>query len=95
MTAFPGLRGLPLSECRECAEPIRFVALDTGKALPVNPMPNSSGNVCARRIGSKLHGYVVSKTHGPDPLFLRFMPHHATCEERQSNKPRPADPALF
>lgn len=92
--AFPELRGLPLADCRACAAPIRFVHLDTGKAMPVDPIPNARGNVAARRIGSKLHGYVISATHPMDPMFLRMVPHYATCEEQQ-RKTRQADPGLF
>ena len=88
-----------LSECRECHDPIRFVALDTGKALPVNPLPDQGGNVAARLAGGRLHGFVISKTKQPGPGDdLRFRPHHATCEEirRKPPKPKPEpDPALF
>lgn len=91
---FPQLRGLPMSDCRECAAPIRFVRLDTGRALPVDPLPNAAGNVCARRLGNGLNGYVISKEHGADPHFLRFMPHHATCENRTRTAKAP-EPTLF
>ena len=92
MSTSEAVRGLPMADCRACAAPIRFVQLDTGKALPVDPLPNPRGNVCARKVGGRLHGYVTSKAHGPDPMFVRFMPHHATCEERTVKQ---ADPALF
>lgn len=91
------VRGLPLSECRDCHEPIRFVRLDTGKAMPVDPVPVlDRGNVCARRLGNELNGYVVSKDHPADPLFLRFLPHHASCEALKNKQtPEPGDLALF
>lgn len=90
------LRGIPMTDCRECTLPVRFVALDTGKALPVDPAPSERGNVCARVLSGRLHGYVVSKAHPADPLFLRFMPHHATCPERQrTTTPEHGAPALF
>lgn len=89
-----------LTECRDCHEPIRFVRMqDTGKALPVNPIPNPDGPVAAHIAGGRLVGFVISRDRlaGPfDPH--RFTPHYATCDARKSNKPNPPtapDPALF
>ena len=93
--------GLPRpGECRECAEPIRFVALDTGKLIPVNPLPNPErGNVAAHLAGGRLHGFVISRDRLPGPFDrLRFTPHAATCEaiDRTPKKPAPEpDPVLF
>ncbi|MBT56571.1 MAG: hypothetical protein CMF72_24625 [Mameliella sp.] len=90
------------SECRSCADPIRFVKLQTtGKALPVNPRPDPDhGNVVAHLAGSRLVGYVISADHGPSPLFpFRFVPHYATCPAEQKPTRRrdsaPADDPLF
>lgn len=87
-----------LSECRTCKDPIRFVALDTGKAMPVNPMPDVTGNVAARMIAGRLHGFVISHAKPAGPRDLRFRPHYATCGEAQRKpaKPKPEPPpALF
>jgi ribosomal protein L32 len=75
----------PLAECRDCHEPIRFVHITkTGRPMPVNPLTNQKGNVAARIAGGRLTGFVISRDHRPGPLDpFRFMPHHATCEERQ------------
>lgn len=94
MPDWPELRGLPMQDCRRCTAPIRFVALTNGSALPVNPLPDPKGNVCARKVAGRLRGYVISREHAADPLFLRFMPHHATCQENL-RATRPEDPALF
>lgn len=91
----------PLHECRDCHVPIRFVRLDTGNAMPVNPLPNRDGNVAARIAGGRLVGFVISRDHRPGPLdSLRFMPHHATCEAKARNTsssttPTAADTPLF
>jgi hypothetical protein len=93
----------PLAECRDCAEPIRFVRMvDTGKALPVNPKPNHVGTVHAQRLrgplGITLAGFVLSTTPRPDKAYpLRFTVHAATCEARHTApKPAPAPaPTLF
>lgn len=89
---WPELRGIKMRDCRDCAGPIRFVKLDNGTALPVDPMPNPDGNVCAQRVAGRLIGYVTSHDHGPDPRLLRMMPHAATCENRTKPKSRPAGP---
>lgn len=91
-------RRLPLGECRDCGNPIRFVQLDTGTALPVDPQPNPRGNVCAQRIGGQLHGHVISHHHPAIPGAERWMPHHATCPERPPRIARPKrepEPTLF
>lgn len=85
-------------ECRGCHEPIRFVRLDTGKPIPVNPRPNPEGNVAARLSGGRLYGFVISKDKRPgagDPF--RFRPHQATCsaiDRTPKRPPREADTPL-
>jgi hypothetical protein len=89
--------GLPRpAECNACADPIRFVNLDTGKAMPVNPAPGPDGNVAARMRGGRLVGFVITAARRPGPLDrYRFTPHYATCEA-VDRTPKPApDPALF
>jgi hypothetical protein len=91
--------GVPLAECRTCAEPIRFVRLDTGKAMPVNPLPDPRGNVTASVIMGRLAGFVISEEHQPRPGAMRFVPHFATCEERKkkakADGPSPAEEPLW
>lgn len=92
------LRRVRMGECRDCAMPIRFVRLDTGRLIPVDPRPFHAGNVAASISGNTLVGFVMSKEHRPGPLTpFRFMPHAATCSERpKTSKPTtPDDPALF
>ena len=79
-----------LSECRGCAAPIIFARLDTGKAIPLNPIPHPGGNVAARMHMGRLIGFVISKEHRPGPQDTwRLYPHHATCEALKK-KPAPA-----
>lgn len=86
------------ADCNACHDPIRFVKLDTGKALPVNPAPNPAGNVAAKLRGGRLVGFVISRDRRPGPLdSFRFTAHHATCEARKPKAkatPEP-DAALF
>lgn len=80
--------------------PIRFVRITTtDRAMPINPLPDQTGNVAARITGGRLVGFVISRDNRPGPLDpLRFMPHAATCEARKkpSTTPTPAaDEPLF
>lgn len=72
-----------MTECRNCGEPIVFVKLDTGNAMPCNPLPmphnDRRGNVIARVVGGRMHGWVESKANPHEPGFLRMRPHWATC----------------
>ena len=75
--------------------PIRFVVLDTGKRIAVNPGEDSRGNVAAIKVGPQLHGFVITRTRVPHPRAFRLMPHAATCDAiERPEKPEP-DPALF
>lgn len=84
-----------LTECKDCHLPIRFVRLDNGGVMPVNPRPDNHGNVAAWRVGHELHGHVVSRSNPIRPRMDLWMPHAATCVERQpAPKPEPP-PTLF
>lgn len=93
------LRRVPLAECRDCGLPIRFVLITTtDRPMPVDPRENTAGNVAAQLVGTRLSGFVISRDHQPGPMTpYRFMPHHATCPERQKPRTPPTepDPALF
>jgi hypothetical protein len=70
--------------CEECHQRIVFVKMiDTGRSVPVDPIPVADGNVCARRSGKYLHGYVISKDRGPSAAFTRFAAHFGTCPDRE------------
>lgn len=85
-----------MTDCAECCDPIVFAILNTGRRIPLNPLPDPRGNVAVRKIGANLHGYVLTKDTTPDPLFLRMMPHFATCEARRNRETAPpADAPLF
>jgi hypothetical protein len=92
--------GLPRpSECRDCADPIRFVNLPSGKSLPVNPgiAPAGRGTVAARLVmttaGRQLRGFVIAHDRQPDPHNpLRFTVHAATCKALPRNTTEPARP---
>lgn len=94
----PRTRGLPLAECRDCHDPIRFVHLNTGSVIPVNPAESITGNVAAVKVGGQLHGHVISRERPYQARMLRFTPHAATCEEIARPEPTPEpepDPVLF
>lgn len=66
---------------------------DTGKRLPIDPHPVADGNVCARAIGSKLHGYVITATRPAQPKWQRYAAHFGTCPDRPApSRPRRAKP---
>jgi len=86
-----------LHECRLCHEPIVFCRLDNGKAMPLNPLPDSRGNVAVHLAGGNLHGFVISRDRLPGPVDQRMVPHYATCEKQRTPiKPaRQPDEPLF
>jgi len=78
-----------VSTCRDCRATIRFVRLESGKSMPVNPMPDETGTVAADWQGRVLVGYVLSKTDPLRPGYRLYRAHRADC----SDKPRVPRPA--
>ena len=73
--------------CRYCHGTIIFVRLDSGKPIPVEPIPSpDKGNVAAQRLPSgRLTGYVISRDKPLREGFERYLPHQANCKP---DKPR-------
>lgn len=93
-------RGKPrLAECRACTMPIRFVQLNTGKKVPVNPKPDPRGTVATRLIGGELHGRMIHADDPPTEVEARYVVHFATCDKRPAKPPvktpAPPEPSLF
>jgi len=74
-----------MASCGHCHATIRFVQLDTGSAMPVDPVPNPEGNVAARPQGTVLVGYRITKARPLEPGYRLFMPHRAAC---RTDEPR-------
>lgn len=96
----PTLRRTGPARCQKCDARIVFVRMTyTGKRLPVDPLPVADGNVCARRVGANLHGWVISDEHPPGvpvQTYQRYAAHFGTCADKPPPKPKPTDPpALF
>lgn len=86
-----------MSTCRDCLATIRFVILDTGKPIPVDPIPYADrGNVAAKPQGTRLVGHVISRDKPLQDGQKRYVPHRASCKP---DKPRvlakDRTPALF
>jgi hypothetical protein len=73
--------------CDRCFAVIKFVRLDTGKPIPVDPIPTADdkGNVAAHLEGKTLVGYVISRQKPLQPGYVTYRPHFANCKP---DKPR-------
>lgn len=95
----PTLQKTGPARCSKCGARIVFIRMTyTGKRLPVDPLPVADGNVCARRIGNNLHGWVISAEHPPagPPIYQRYAAHFGTCADKPPAQPKPEPPpALF
>jgi len=75
-----------------------FARLDTGKAMPLNPMPHPKGNVAVHLAGGNLHGFIISRDRLPGLTDQRMVPHYVTCVNRRTTPTKPArqpDEPLF
>lgn len=91
-------RGPGLAECNGCTLPIRFVSLNTGSSVPVNPKPDPAGTVAARLVAGRLHGRMIHADDPPTEAEERYVVHFATCDNRKPKVKTPApdpDAALF
>lgn len=83
--------------CDRCHGVIKFVRLDTGKPIPVEPHPfPDRGNVAAHLEGKTLVGYVISRDKPLQAGYDTYVPHYAVCKPDRPLIPasqRP--PALF
>lgn len=76
--------------CDSCQARIVFVTMTTtGKKVPVDPIPDDEGTVCARLVGSQLHGYVISKDRPYQRIYTRYTTHYSTCPDRPRAAPKP------
>lgn len=91
-----------MSVCRVCAVTIRFVRMrETGRLVPVEPIPDPQGTVAARLVKParygftpSLVGHVVSKDHPLEPGQSLFMAHYGECERNAiPTSPTPAPPS--
>src|SRR6266542_373734 len=87
------------TSCDDCQARIVYVVMvATGKRIPVDPIPNDAGIVCARLIGNQLQGYVESKDHPCERPYTRYVAHFGTCDSRPRPAPKPKTepaPTLF
>lgn len=85
-----------MATCRDCAAAIKFVTLDTGRPIPVDPHPfPDRGNVAARNNSGALTGYVMSRTKPLRDGYQRYLPHHATCRPPKPQGQGQRPPSLF
>ena len=87
------------TSCDDCQARIVYVTMTaTGKRVPVDPIPDDAGTVCARLVGNVLMGYVVSQSRPHERPYTRYTTHHATCADRPRPAPKPKPepaPTLF
>lgn len=72
--------------------------LDTGRSVPVDPIPDDTGTVCARLVGNQMQGYVESKDRPYERPYIRYVAHFGTCPDRPPTAPKPRTepaPTLF
>lgn len=70
---------LPTTPCRGCRLDIAWVRTTNGKAMPIDPLPNPSGNVIVRYENGALVASVLVASDTNRPQGVAFMPHFATC----------------
>ena len=83
------------TSCDSCEARIVYVRMAaTGKRVPVDPIPDDNGTVCARLVGNQLQGYVVSRSRPYERPYTRYTAHFGTCADRPRPAPKPkAEPA--
>lgn len=83
--------------CKECGATLRFVKMRTGKAMPVDPVPDPRGNVAALRGtgGRYVDGRVITAADPAAVGEVVFNAHWNSCpmgRRKKAAAPKPADP---
>ena len=83
--------------CRRCDAILKFVRMaDTGKSMPVNPIPDPTGLICARKVGDRwAGGYTLKSGEQPRAGFTVFRSHYADCPVNQVKHTRGEAEHLF
>ena len=85
---------VPAPECKRCHAVLRFVEMATGSRMPVNPIPDPTGNVTARpvRFGASrvvyVDGRVLRAGETAPEGWPTFRPHFADCKDAPSQPTR-------
>ena len=98
-----------MSICRNCYAVIKFVTMEsTRKNVPVEPIPDPTGTVAARKVKPaaygmhpRLFGYVLSKDRLLEDGYELYLAHHAECarlapvKNPTKKRTEPVQPELF
>ncbi len=86
------------SVCRRCDATLRWVRTRDGKAMPVNPVPDRTGNVAAMKSsnGRYVDAHVVlsdqDRASAKSAGYVVFRPHFADCQDSEPASPPPRRP---
>ena len=69
-----------MSTCRRCHAEIVWATTDTGRPMPLDPLPTTDGNLAVHRdLAGDLHARLLRTGQTPDPEEHRGTAHFATC----------------
>lgn len=80
--------------CRRCGAVLRFVHMATGSRMPVDPIPDPAGTICARRVsfGNNqvvyVDGYTLKAGQPAPERWTTFTTHFTHCKD--PNRAAPA-----
>lgn len=68
-----------ITTCRSCGASLFWATTERGKKMPVDAVPNPSGNVAVREINGSVFATVDDNRQGS--LWGRYTSHFATCPD--------------
>lgn len=78
-------------KCRSCHQPILWAITPNGKNMPLDPVPDDKGSAVWARRYHPTGSLVLERIDPIDQPTLavtagevRYMPHHATCRDKDS-----------
>ena len=83
--------------CKRCQSTLRFVRMDrSNKVMPVTPVPDATGNVAARKVGTRyVAGYVLRHGEVAKPGYTTFRGHFLDCPPEAPKHARSEATPLF
>lgn len=73
-----------MANCKSCGEPVAWVTMQSGKKMPLDPLPQEDGNI--EIVGAT--GRVVPRSEAERREGMLYRSHYASCPDASKHRRR-------
>jgi hypothetical protein len=79
-----------MAKCRSCQARVEWAITEGGKNMPIDPVPDSRGNLIKTGavVGGKPEVHTITSRDELKPGTVKFTSHFATCPNASSHRSR-------